>query len=372
MDISAETIATSSASVANAPSTLIPEPTVALPINGKDKRKHLVALLRGFFATPVIAALGETGVVDKLLVGHFRASDIETNINREVLTLLLRYLYSIGLLQESAPGEYSLTGAGRTAVQRSGAFSLLMSYAEYFCELPATLLGTGASPRVNRLRNVLGSGQLHSRKFFPAALSLLSSQYPTAMIDVGCGDGCFLAHAIERWPGLSVFGVDLSPTAVEATQLRLQRKGIGDPSAVAADGFDVEHWYASAPPRVRDAEGLTISLWFVAHEFSHGSQDRMVQFFSKLNQLFPRARVLLGEINRIEPAVLANDYDLSIMPEFLLFHELSGQGVLNWATWRQVILRTPYSLQAEKRFDEVHSAAGESIPASFVWLLGPK
>lgn len=340
--------------------------------NGSKKRKNIVGLLRGYFATPIIAILGEAGMVDRMLEGDFSASDWNSTLHVETISALFRYLFSIGLLTRGTTGEYALSADGRSTLKRNGAFSLLMSYSPYFQELSGTIAGNETDPRVDRLRNVRGSGQLHSQKFFPEAFNLLSGLAPTAVIDVGCGDGCFLCHALEKWPELRIFGVDLSPTAVEATKKRLSSLCAFDPVATNADGFNVESWSVAARKSIPETQRLVISLWFVAHEFSRGSQHRLVDFFTTVNRIFPRAQILLGEITRIHPEHLAEDHELSIMPEFLLFHELSGQGVLAWEAWQEVLRKVPYRVKAEKRFDEVRAASGESTPASFIWLLEPR
>jgi SAM-dependent methyltransferase len=340
--------------------------------DGSEKRKNIVGLLRGYFATPIIATLGETGMADKMLEGDFSANDWPSTLDSETIAALFRYLFSIGLLMRGTAGDYALSADGRSALKRNGAFSLLMSYAPYFQELSRTIVGHDADPKVDRLRNVRGSGQLHSRKFFPEAFTLFSDMAPTAVIDVGCGDGCFLCHALEKWPELRIFGVDLSPTAVEATKKRLDSLCSFDPVAVNADGLDVQLWSVAAREAIPETQRLVISFWFVAHEFSRISQNRLVDFFTAVRSAFPRAQILLGEITRIRPETLAQDHDLSIMPEFLLFHELSGQGVITWEAWQDVLRKIPYKLKAEKKFDEVHVSRGASIPASFIWRLDPQ
>jgi hypothetical protein len=191
------------------------------------------------------------------------------------------------------------------------------------------------------------------------------------MIDIGCGDGCFLERARERWPGLPVFGVDLSDKAVETTNRRLNLSTAHDSIAIAANGYDVGIWSKAAPASIRESPRLIISLWFVGHEFSNESPERISTFFSALHKAFPQAQVLLGEINKISAEILAEDHELSIMPEFLLFHELSRQGVLSWASWHHILGIIPYILQTERRFDEVRQHSGETVPASFLWLLQP-
>lgn len=336
------------------------------------KRQRLVGLLRGYFATPVIAALGETGMAERMSAGSFSVSDWEPDLDLRIVAALFGYLHSIGLLEKAEGNRYELTPEGRTALLRNGAFSLLMSYADYLHTLPDLLTGGKYKPSVNRLRNVRGSGQLHSKKFFPIAFEFLSDDPPHSLIDVGCGDGCFLECARDKWPSLRVFGVDLSEEAVERTKIRLGTPNTGDPIAFAADAHDIAEWSAAVPNTLRESPRVVISMWFVAHEFSQGSSQRLKTFFKTLKETFPLASVVLGEITAISSDVLASNYELSIMPEFLLFHALSGQGVLPWHTWKSVLEEIPYSLTAEQRLDVVHSSEGEAIPASFIWLLSPQ
>jgi hypothetical protein len=340
------------------------------PAKGQ-KRQRLVAGLRGYFLAPVIASLGECGIADRMLQGPFSISDFEPLADPRILSIVFRYLQSVGLLASQTNSRYALTEEGVTSLSRNGAFSLLVSYADYFDKLPELLAGAPVMPSVNRARNVRGSGQLHGKKFFPAALDCLQSDSPAVLIDIGCGDGAFLECACTRWPALVTFGLDLSETAVEIAHGRLARQSSREPLFVVANGREVSSWSVSVPPELRDTDGLVISMWFVGHEFSAGSMDVMVRFFQDLNRAFPRARILLGEINRIAPSDLAHNRDLSIMPEYLLFHELSGQGVLSWADWQLILQQIPYRLEKECRFDDVTSASSAATPASFLWLLRP-
>jgi hypothetical protein len=342
------------------------------PFSRAQKRKRIVSLLRGYFACPVIAVLGELGLADRMLSGPFSAQSFEDISDRALLSRLFRYLESIGLLVQNTASEYEATSMGRTVIARNGACSLLMSYGDYFQQLPAMLTGQGAGPLVNRPRNVRGSGQLHSSKFFTSALRWFDTKPPGAFIDIGCGDGCFLAQACERWPRLLPFGVDLSEVAVDATRQRLRNFNPGGELATAGNGRDIHSWRQKVPAAIADNSGLVISMWFVGHEFSGGEEGTIVQFFTELARVFPQARVVLAEINRIAPAVLSCDHEASIMPEFLLFHELSGQGVLPWDSWQDILNRIPYTKREEQQFDEVSAPSGPKVPASFIWMLEPK
>jgi hypothetical protein len=115
-----------------------------------------------------------------------------------------------------------------------------------------------------------------------------------------------------------------------------------------------------------------VSLWFVLHEFTAGMVDRAVRFFKDLHAQLPGADIIVGEIVNLPPEVMAAGRGESIMPEFLLFHALSGQGVLTWEQHRQVLGDIPYTLAAEVLFDELPDGAGGLLPSSFVWHLLPQ
>jgi hypothetical protein len=157
-------------------------------------------------------------------------------------------------------------------------------------------------PSVNRSRNVRGSGQLHGKRFFPAALDCFQSNSPAVLIDIGCGDGAFLDCACARWPALVTFGLDLSDTAVAIAHGRLARRTRREPLFVVANGREVSSWSVSVPPELRDTDNLVISMWFVGHEFSAGSTDVMVRFFRISIEPSPKPGFCWEKSIRLRPA----------------------------------------------------------------------
>ena len=107
-------------------------------------------------------------------------------------------------------------------------------------------------------------------------------------------------------------------------------------------------------------------------EFSGGSTERVINFFRELRAALPEAAIVLGEITALPPSFLARHHESSILPELLLFHSLSGQGVLEWETWHRILDEIPYSLAASREFDLVGGGDEDAIPSSFVWHLKPK
>jgi 2-ketoarginine methyltransferase len=346
-------------------------PVFEVVADHKKVRGSVISLLRGFFSSPTIAALAELGLIERMLAGPFRVEDFPIAGNKRVLSSVFLYLHSLNLLKGSPEAGYALTGQGRTALKRNGAFLLLFSYRGYFENLAGLLTGD-AEATVDRRHNVLGSGSLHSKKFFPAVWEMFHGARPSALIDVGCGDGQFLTDACSEWPGVSIAAVDLSPIAVETTRKRLETFGRKDVVGVVESGINVADWTAHLPAKLKASSSLVVSMWFVVHEYSGSDPETVIRFFQQVRSALPQAEIILGEINALPPELLAEHHESSIMPELLLFHELSRQGVLTWETWHEVLDEIPYSLIGEQQFDLVGEEGEQTTPSSFVWHLRPR
>jgi SAM-dependent methyltransferase len=346
---------------------------VLIDMENRENRNRIISLLRGQAACQTIAALAETGVAESMLSGEsFAVEDFTAVSNPQILHSSFKYLHSLDLLSALGhSGRYALTPAGRTVFKRAGAFLLLSSYNPYFVNLGNLLMGEEIGPEVDRRRNVLGSGSLHSRKFFPCVWEELAGHPPQVLIDLGCGDGTFLELACREWPAVIVVASDMSPLAVEYSVARLKQIGRPAGAGIVADASAVESWVSELPEALKSASPCVVSIWFVAHEFSNGKPETILDFFHRLRSSLPGAQIVLAEIVAIPADVLAANYSASIMPEFLFFHELSKQGVLGWDTWQAILRQIPYALSAERQFDLVDGGDGAPVPSSFVWHLRP-
>lgn len=346
-----------------------------LPSSALDRqgnRSAIISLLRGVFACPVIAVLAEMGIADRMLEGRFTVKEFPQVHNPSALAAVFGYLHSLDLITPADHDAYfELTARGRSVLKRSGAFSLLHSYRQYFDGLAGLLAGDDRVASVDRRQNVSGSGSLHSRKFFPAVWEMLKSNPPASLIDIGCGDGTFLQQACDEWPNLYIAGVDLSPIAIEAMLKSLQVIGRSETAGIVEDGAKIAEWAPRIPVDVTTKSPLVLSMWFVAHEFSKGDPQTIVEFFHDLRSTLPQAEVVLGEITSISPELLAKDHEASIMPEFLLFHKLSRQGVLSWDEWKEIMEKIPYRVNSERLFDVVNDSCENRVPSSFIWYLKP-
>lgn len=340
---------------------------------GEEIRENIISTLRGRYATSILSAIGYLGIADKLLLAPCSIRDFKEIENKHVLGALLNYLVSINFLTRQGD-VFCPTDMGRHILKRTGSASIIESYNQYMTLLP-DLLNQNIFEQskslcaVDRPLNVYGSGDIHRRKFFPKAIGMIRSLSPESLIDLGCGDGTFLEKTAFEIPSTEkLIGIDLSSESTEIASQRLQSFfSDKDCYSITCDAWDVAKWSKDLP----DVGGEeAISAWFVLHEFSEGRAEKIIEFFKNIHIHRPRAYVLIGELVWASPEELAKNSSKTIMPEFLLFHELSGQAPLSWDDWNKIKNEIPYKLVSECIFDAIE-VDEDKVPSNFIWLLQP-
>lgn len=328
-------------------------------------REELVASIRGRYLVPVIVTLAELGLLQKLLSGPFFLRDFCEVKGQAAFAAVVDYLVSIGVcMPTDIDGQFTVTGTGRTILSRAGAHLILESYGDLFSNLRGLLDAGKSPPPVDRDRNIHGSGLIHKKKFFPAAIEMLEAERCSQLIDLGCGNGEFLSQVRQRLPNCRLTGVDLSPTAIEETRSRIacEQVSVCCASADAIDSWSTRFEYDS---------GTVVAMWFVLHEFVDSAPSRAIDFFRRLAAKLPDADVLIGEIVAVDPASLAAAHSETVVPEFLLFHQLSGQGVLSADAWNEIKSSIPYEIRHEISTSQIQDSSGTEHPCSFIWYLRP-
>lgn len=342
-----------------------------------NPREEIVGLLRGYFACPVIVALGKQGVFERFLAGSFQATDIPKIVDIKLFQHVLKYFVSLGLLTEKSAGEqsiYAATELGNKVFQRYGSFVLLHSYRDLIEHMSVLLFEENATkPRCDRLDNVIGSGLTNGRKFFPKAIEMMETLNPTCIADIACGDGEFLRRVIQRFPAIDVIASDLSPIAIERTSDNLHKAYPNTKvHCIQSDALDTQKWVPVVDKHAKNLDGApVISMWYLIHEISGKDETKIISFLREINRLCPSAHLIIGEIVSIPSPIMERNRHGSIMPEFMLFHDISGQGVLTWRQFQAILENVPYNLEHEARFDLVQGD-GEELPTGIVWHLKPK
>jgi len=339
--------------------------------------ENIVLLLRGFFSTPVISSLGRLGVLDAMKsTSPFTVDDFQNIPNKELLQSTFHYLARLGFIESTDKFNkaYKASGLGKEVFRRASSFYVPHSYFEYMHNYHQLIQNPSfeGKPEVERLENVIGSGKTHQR-YFPPVISFLKRKVEFEVIaDIGCGDGHFLTTFLRNIPGKRVAGIDISKLSIEAAYKNLNESyGNNEICMVCSDALDVEKW---SEPVLRMAGNRTIviSMWFLLHEISRNKYTNIIEFLIRIRDLFPDTPIVIGEIVRQTNETLSKHSFKSVMPEYLFFHEISGQGILTWEDYQQILINVPYDLEFERLFDENFDNEGNKIPSSFVWCLMPK
>ncbi len=339
--------------------------------------EDIVVLLRGFFSTPIISSLGRLGALDTMRSAlKFTVDDFPNIPNKKLLQDTFRYFKRLGLI-ENIDGQgkvYRASDLGKEIFRRSHSFYVPHSYFEYMYHYHRLIQDPSAKMKheVERLENVIGSGKTHQR-YFPPVISFLKRKINFEVIaDIGCGDGQFLSAFLRDNTGKKVVGIDISKLSTEATYKNLQEQyPQQEVTMVCSDALDVNKW--SEPVlRVAGTGKVVISMWFLLHEISRNKPDNVIEFFRQIHELFPRTPIVVGEVVRQSDDILSKHNARSIMPEYLFFHEVSGQGILSWEGYRGILNNIPYELLFERLFDEAPDNDGKKIPSAFIWCLMPK
>lgn len=338
--------------------------------------EDIVLLLRGFFSTPVISSLGRLGVLDALKSSSsFTVNDFLNISNKKLLQTTFHYFSRLGLIEimDGQDEVYRITDLGKEIFRRANSFYVPHSYYEYMYHYHDLIQDANFElhQKVERLENVIGSGQTHQR-YFPPAISFLKRKVSFEVVaDVGCGDGHFLLAFLAMVPGKKVVGIDISKISTEVTYQNLRAKYPNQEiCVVCSDALDVEKWSGPVLKMAETGE-IVISMWFLLHEISKNKPGNVIQFLKQVYRLFPNSHIIIGEVVRQSDDMLSKHSNASIMPEYLFFHEMSDQGVLSWEEYQHILNNIPYELLFDRLFDETVDDANKT-PGAFVWCLKPK
>ena len=106
-----------------------------------NPREELVFLLRGFFATPLLTALGKKGILDGFAKGKVDLANFVDDSNIDFLEHSFVYLQSLGLLKRSTESSTTFisTDLGNKVFKRFGSFVLLYSYRDLISDIDKLL-----------------------------------------------------------------------------------------------------------------------------------------------------------------------------------------------------------------------------------------
>ena len=258
-------------------------------------------LCAGFVYSQVLAACIELELLDRLARGPRSVADLaaELDLAPAAAERLLRAAAALGLLQARPPG-YGLGPLGAAIAGDAGIAAMIRHHRMLYTDLadPVALLrgqrpGTqladywayaGGAPagqlpgeRIAAYTALMGASQ-------PAVAAEVLDAYPVhrhrRLLDVGGGDGTFLAAVAERCPRLELVLLDL-PAVAERARARLSAAGLAQRIEVIGRDFTAE-------PLPTGAD--LVSLVRIAHDHD---DPVVLQLFRRIREALPPGGTLL-------------------------------------------------------------------------------
>ena len=340
-------------------------------------KEEIVHMMRGFFSMPVLSSLGHLGVLDVIISSPINSLNSFTKIeNQKLLKDSLNYLAALGFIEyiDKDTDNFKATKLGKEIFKRCSSFYVPHSYNQYMHNFYSLLINCQSekSQSVDRRENVIGSGMTHQR-YFPPAISFLKRRIKFDLLaDLGCGDGHFLCMVKNKFPNKHIVGIDISKTTIDVAYENINKHHpFQKVKMIQSDAIDIKNW-GERLKKIAGKDIIALSMWFLLHEISKNNPDYLIEYFFSINSFFPDSPIILSELVRHDNYLLAENKHDSIMPEYLFFHDMSGQGILSWDDYKQILNDIPYKLSYEMVFDELTNNDGMKIPSSFVWCLVPK
>jgi demethylspheroidene O-methyltransferase len=271
----------------------------------RRRARAVFDLCAGFVYSQILLACVRLGVLRLLAAGPLPLSAIAARLvlPEEAAQRLLDSAASLRLLERRGPGVYGLGPLGAAALANPGIGAMVEHHTLFYEDLrdPVALLrgqrhdtrlGRYWSYAVARAPAELEAGQVAGYSALMAASqSLVAAEvldaYPFAshrcLLDVGGGEGGFLAEAGSRCKGLRLMLFDL-PAVVDRARRRLSEAGLSDRSSVHGGDF-----HRTALPRGADL----ISFVRVLHD--HDDPAALALLRAAHAALPPGGRVLIAE-----------------------------------------------------------------------------
>lgn len=336
-----------------------------------NPRSTLISFMRGFFICPIISFLLKNNLIEVFFKKEFGVNNFKKIKNKKYFYNILLYLLNLGLIKDKNKNKKTFvsTTLGKKIFLRAGSFLILHSYKPYINNLHKTLIkNTQSNYKCDREENIIGSGSIHKKKFFPKAFELINKKDIGLIVDIGCGDGNFLKEINKKFKNIPIIASDFSAVAVDEAKDNLKNLNCKK-KFFTCDAFDVKKWSLEVGKfKIKKEKKVLISLWFILHEISKGKPKNIILFFKNLKKYLPNAQILIGEIINVPPEILKENMDISIMPEFLFFHKLSNQGVLKYSDFKKIKVKIPQRLNQEVKFDIVKHK-NKQVPSAFIWSL---
>lgn len=293
-----------------------------------------IGILRGFYTTRTIEALFNVGFFDELQAKGSVDPDTfaaKHNLDPAILGTLCDSLFALKVLRRNGKG-YALDRKGEAVEMARGWFDISYGYEEVFHNLEALLKKDKRYGQDVYRRSVpvaAGSGEIERLVYFPLAIDIAKARGAKRVLDLGCGDGTFLRDMCNALPGVSGYGLDLAPDAIEDGKEKAQAAGLGHRMHLLAEDISK---IEQLPATWREVE--LAFTFFVLHELRYVGEELVIEFLRSFRKLFPNVPLVVFEAIRPSLDEMRQRPGLSV--HYFLYHDLTHQKPVSRDEWKRL------------------------------------
>jgi len=356
----------------------------------RQVQEQILLHIEGIIVGPTLVILGMTGMFHKYFMQtRFRAEEFHKN--PEMFSRLLDILTTLNWFNKRN-GSYEFSKEGLFFAKRASAYGVTVSYIPMLRKSKDLLFGNplilkntqGTEEKhVDREMNVWGSGGAHAAYFKVVDEILISifnkpiDEQPKGFLDMGCGNGAFLAHIfsvienqtlrgqmLEEHP-LIIIGVDYNKAALNVSRRNLIQADIwakiiwgdiGNPDLLAKDLKDkynialedllnvrtfLDHnriW--EAPKNVEQLKESSSTGAYVSNGVKLNNNvvsESLKQHFLKWKPYIKKYGLLLIELHTVKPELIAENMGRTAATAYDVTHGFSDQYILEVEEFMNVI-----------------------------------
>lgn len=347
----------------------------------KEIQEQILKHVEGIIVGPTLVHLGMSGMFHKYFM-QTRFKPEEFHKDPEMFGRLLDILASLGWFQK-INGAYEFTDKGLFFAKRASAYGVTVSYIPMLRKTSDLLFGNpkilknvqGTDEKhVDREMNVWGSGGAHAAYFRVVDEILISifnkpiDEQPKGFLDMGCGNGAFLAHIfsvienqtlrgkmLDEYP-LIIIGVDYNRAALNVSRKNLIQADIwakiiwgdiGNPDLLAHDLKEkyniqledllnvrtfLDHNRIWEEPEKSNSFRESTSTGAYAFEGrrlnNNQVSESLKQHFSKWKPYIKKFGLLLIELHTVKPELVAENIGRIAATAYDVTHGFSDQYIL--------------------------------------------
>ncbi|MCI0348626.1 MAG: 2-ketoarginine methyltransferase, partial [Acidobacteriales bacterium] len=306
------------------------------------------------FDTKLYALLKEQGPL------ACTAAAQQLSMDQGKLAGLFRYLKNENMAVETEAG-FSLTDKALMLERFEGWYTMLVGgYAETFLQIGACLPAESGWASRNATKVGVGSCGISHYDAIPLTKSLME-KVPgagTRLLDLGCGNGRYLAEFCKSMPAIQAWGAEPDRGGYEEAVALIEREGLA--SRVRVSHAGAIEFLDSAFDFTPD---FTV-LGFVLHEIL-GQEGRasVVGFLKKLIHRFPSIHIIVIEVdNRFDGRqAMRHGLALAYYNPYYLLHEFTNQQLITDSEWKSIFSEAELELIRQETTDENIDSTGLEI-----------